>query len=99
METNETLQHIQVLIAGRQYPLKIRKGEEEKVQRAVSLINDKLNEYQTTFAGKDRQDYLAMCVLMLAVEHETQKSVNIHQKIDESKQLSEINELLNAVLS
>jgi cell division protein ZapA len=98
MEHNESLQHIQVLIAGRQYPLKIRKGEEEKVQRAVALVNDKLNEYQRVYAGKDRQDYLAMCVLMLAVEYEALKLQNVQQKNTESEQLSEINKLLDAVL-
>lgn len=99
MEHNESLQHIQVLIAGRQYPLRIRKGEEEKVQRAVALVNDKLNEYQRVYAGKDRQDYLAMCVLMLAVEYEALKTQNVQQKNNESEQLSEINKLLDAVLS
>ncbi|MBX2904035.1 MAG: cell division protein ZapA [Chitinophagales bacterium] len=99
MEHNESLQHIQVAIAGRQYPLKIRKGEEEKVQRAVALVNDKINEYQQVYAGKDRQDYLAMCVLMLAVEYEALKTGSLHQKSNESEQLSEINQLLEAVLS
>lgn len=99
METKETMQHIEVLIAGRKYPLKIHVGENGNVQRVVALINDKLNEFATHYSGKDRQDYLAMLVLMLATENEALKSGSIQHKNDESEQLSELNHLLEAVLS
>jgi cell division protein ZapA (FtsZ GTPase activity inhibitor) len=71
--------NIHVQVAERQYPLKVQRGDEEKVQRAVKLVSDKLAEYQETFAGKDKQDYLAMCLLNFAVEYlnvEEQKQQN-----------------------
>ncbi len=99
MESSETLIHIQVLIAGRQYPLRIRKGEEAKVERAAAMINDKIKEYQKLYAGKDKQDYLAMCVLMLAVEFESLRSRDEQSQQTETDYLAEIDNLLSAALS
>jgi len=99
MEHSETLIHIQVLIAERQYPLRIRKGEEAKVERAVAMINDKIKEYQKLYAGKDKQDYLAMCVLMLAVEFESLRSRDEQSQQTETDYLAEIDNLLSAALS
>jgi cell division protein ZapA len=99
MEHNDSLQHIQVLIAGRLYPMRIRQGEAEKVQHAATWIENKLNEYQRTYAGKDKQDYLAMCLLMLAVEYDALKTDSARYKNSESEELLEINRLLDAVIS
>ena len=67
-ELNETVS-INVLIAERLYPLKVSKSDEEKVRSAVALVNTKVKEYQTLYDGKDKQDYMAMCLLNFAVEH------------------------------
>ena len=61
--------NLNVQIAQRLYPLKVTKSDEEKVQGAVKLVNEMINEYQTQYNGKDKQDYLAMCLLNFAVEH------------------------------
>ncbi len=62
---------INVLIAERLYPLKVTKSDEGKVREAVKLVNDKIKEYQTLYDGKDKQDYIAMCLLNFAVERVT----------------------------
>lgn len=67
-EKNETV-NINVLIAERLYPLKVSRTDEEKVKSAVLLVNEKIKEYQTLYDGKDKQDYMAMCLLNFAVEH------------------------------
>ena len=67
-EKNETV-NINVLIAERLYPLKVVKSDEEKVMKAVSLVEEKIKEYQKLYDGKDKQDYMAMCLLNFAVEH------------------------------
>lgn len=68
-EKNETV-NIQVQIADRSYPLKVLKGDEQKVEKAVSLVTEKLKEYQKSFVGMEKQDYMAMCLLNLAVEQQ-----------------------------
>ena len=60
--------NINVMIADRPYPLKIKPEEEEGIRRAAKMINDKVKEFQHQYAAKDKQDYLAMVTLMYAVE-------------------------------
>ena len=68
-EKSETV-NINVQLAERTYPLKVLKSDEEKVHSAVKLVNEKIKEYQAMYNGKDKQDYMAMCLLNFAVEHE-----------------------------
>ncbi|MCW5906222.1 MAG: cell division protein ZapA [Chitinophagales bacterium] len=77
-EKNETV-NMSVQIAERSYPLKVQQSDEEKMNNAAKLVNDRIKEYQRNYAGKDKQDYMAMCLLNLAVEnlnaqHETQQT-------------------------
>ena len=60
--------NINLQIAGRSYPLKIKPEEEESVRLAAKKLNDKVQQLQEQYAAKDKQDYLAMCALMNEVE-------------------------------
>jgi cell division protein ZapA len=66
--SNTELININLLIAGRSYPLKIKPEEEELVRLASKRLNEKVLEFQEQYAAKDKQDYLAMCALMSEVE-------------------------------
>ena len=61
--------NINVIIADRPYPLKIKKAEEEDVRNAAREINEKVKHFQQVYAAKDKQDYLAMSALMYAVQN------------------------------
>jgi cell division protein ZapA (FtsZ GTPase activity inhibitor) len=62
-------QLISVIIAERPYRLAVKSEREEEVFRAAaSLINEKMKEYGTNFAFRDKQDLLAMVSLQFAVE-------------------------------
>ena len=63
------LVQINVMISDRVYPLKVSEKEKEEVLEAVKLVNEKIREYQQMYDGKDKQDYLAMVLLLFAVEH------------------------------
>lgn len=56
------------------YPLKVHRLEEEKVRQAAKNINDKVIEYQKLYAGRDKQDFLAMIALTLAVDNQNKES-------------------------
>lgn len=60
-----------VTIGDRSYRLKLDPSDEEAVRGTVKVINDKIIEYKTEFAGKDMQDYIAMVLLWLATERRT----------------------------
>ncbi len=63
---DETLIPINVVVGDRTYRIKIEPENEEIVRKTVKIINDKLVEFKTVFAGKDMQDYIAMVVLWYA---------------------------------
>ncbi|MDR0566731.1 MAG: cell division protein ZapA [Prevotellaceae bacterium] len=59
---------IRVNIAERYYPLKIEREDEEKVRRAVKLINEKVLSYKQRHGDKDVQDWLAMVSMYFAMK-------------------------------
>ena len=59
---------VNILIADRSYRLKVEVADEEMVRKTAIVINDKITEFKTLFAGKDMQDYVAMVLLWFATE-------------------------------
>ena len=87
--------NINVIIADRPYPLKIKKSEEEGVRKAAKEINEKVKQFQQIYAAKDKQDYLAMSALMYAVQNlETQNKATLNNANFENE-LKEIEKLLD----
>ncbi len=60
-----------ITIADRSYRIKIQSKDEEVVRKTVKVINDKIVEFKTMFAGKDMQDYVAMALVWYATEQNT----------------------------
>ncbi len=84
-----------IIIADRSYRIKLNPKDEEVVRRTVKVINDKVIEYKTQFAGKDMQDYIAMVLIWLATEQQATGSADIQQEILAEK-LSAIERLLDS---
>jgi len=59
---------IRVNIAERYYPLKVDRNDEEKVRRAVKLINEKVLGYKQRYGDKDVQDWLSMACMFFALK-------------------------------
>lgn len=57
-----------IVIGDRNYRIKIHSKDEEVVRKTVAIINDKIIEFKTHFAGKDMQDYVAMALVWYATE-------------------------------
>jgi len=83
----ESLIPINVVIGDRTYRIRIDPMDEETVRATVKIINDKVVEYKTQFAGKDMQDYIGMVVLWYATQ---QKATG-----NQPPEISEISEKLN----
>jgi cell division protein ZapA len=81
--SEEILVPINVWLAGRSYRIRIKPNEEEAVRKSVKLADDKITEFRRQYAGKDDQDFLAMCLLMYAVDNTTESFKNplIQQEI------------------
>jgi cell division protein ZapA len=64
----EELIPITVWLGGRSYRLRIKPEEEQSVRRAVKQADEKILELRTQYAGRDDQDFLAMCLLTYATD-------------------------------
>jgi cell division protein ZapA (FtsZ GTPase activity inhibitor) len=47
---------IRTAIAGRSYPLTVDAKEEPRIARAATLINERVQQLESTYAVKDKQD-------------------------------------------
>lgn len=68
MDEKDFLISINVIIADRPYPIKIKRSEEDKVRSAAKIINDKVRDFQLNYEGKDKQDFLAMVSLQVVLD-------------------------------
>jgi len=59
---------LNILIGDRSYRIKILPRDEEKVRGTLKIINNKILEFRSQFAGKDMQDYIAMVLIWYATQ-------------------------------
>jgi hypothetical protein len=65
---DEQLIPINILIGDRTYRIKSLPKDEEIIRKTLKIINDKIIEFKTQFAGKDMQDYIAMVLIWYATQ-------------------------------
>jgi hypothetical protein len=82
---NEELTPLNLWLAGRSYRILVKKNEVDRIHKAVRLADEKILELKNTYAGKDTQDFLAMCLLMYAADSNGTDSISIE---DDIKQLN-----------
>lgn len=95
---SDELININLVIADRPYPLKIKPEEEEAVRKAAKELNAKVKEFQNVYAAKDKQDYLAMTALMYAVENLNYRSKTVVDDDSINDKLNELEALLASLI-
>ncbi|MFM2047478.1 MAG: hypothetical protein RI955_24 [Bacteroidota bacterium] len=88
--------NISIKIADRDYPLKIKAVDEEKIKNAAIKINQQLKELMNKYDGRDMQDYMAMYLLIQMNENKVINSSTID--VDFSATLTKINTDLDNLL-
>lgn len=89
---------IKIKIADREYPMKVKMEDEERVRTAGKKINERIRMYREKFGIDDKQDLLAMVAFDSLVDRleveETQSSTDetVIQKI------SHLNNLINQAI-
>lgn len=84
---------IKIKIADREYPMKVKRSDEERMRVAGKLVNEKLKNYREKFGIDDKQDLLAMvafdCLVEKMVDQESQHSIDqtVVEKIQQLNQL------------
>ena len=85
---------IKIRIADRDYPMKVKSDDEEKVRNAGKLINEKLRSYREQFGIDDKRDLLAMVAFDSVVDKlETEKQ----EKETDDSVIQKINHLNHLV--
>jgi cell division protein ZapA (FtsZ GTPase activity inhibitor) len=87
-----------IVIAERTYRLKIDPADEETVRKTVKLINEKIYEFKSSFAGKDMQDYVAMVLLWFATE-QTKGSRDNYTIQETAEKLSSLEAILDKTIA
>ena len=88
---------INITIADRRYPMRIKRSEEEKIRKAAKIINERILQYQERYIGKDNQDFLAMSAVQFVVQ-----VLDLMQDVDKApilEQIEQMNEELSNYLS
>ncbi len=67
----EELIPVNVVVGDRNYRIRIEPKDEEVVRKTLKVINDRLVDFKTNFAGKDMQDYIAMVLLWFATQQKS----------------------------
>ncbi len=59
---------IKISIGNREYPMRVKAEDEERIRRAGKLLNEKIKNYQSQFGIDDTQDLAAMVAFDCLVE-------------------------------
>ncbi|NDA62038.1 MAG: cell division protein ZapA [Chitinophagia bacterium] len=94
----EELIPVNIVIADRSYRIRIAKADEEKVRQTAALINQKIAEFKTQFAGKDMQDFVSMALLWFATE-ETDAGLATIQQEQAINQIRTVEQWVNQALN
>ena len=89
---------IKLRIGNREYPMRVKAEDEERIRKAGKALNDKVKKYREQFGIDDNQDLLAMVAFDCLIE----KMKNEEQagSVDEvsSMQLAKLNQMISEAL-
>jgi hypothetical protein len=66
-----------IVIGDRSYRIKILPSDEELVRKTLKIINDKIMEFRSQFAGKDMQDYISMVLIWYATQPASESNTDV----------------------
>jgi cell division protein ZapA len=86
---------IKLKIGNREYPMKVKAEDEERIRKAGKLINEKIRSYKDQFGIDDHQDLLAMVAFDSTVDR--MKNEENSESTDEValNQIKNISQMIN----
>ena len=88
---------IKLSVADRLYPLTIVPSQEEGFRKAAKRINEMIQEFESVYQLRDKQDGLAMCAITLARQIEQSRLNEIHSDETLKKTLQKVYNSLNQI--
>ncbi len=89
---------IKIKIADREYPMKVKTEDEQRVRNAGKAINERIKGYREKFGIDDKQDLLAMVAFDCLVDKMEMEEK--HFDTDESvlQKVNQLNNLINQAI-
>ena len=92
------MQKIKLNIGNRVYPLSVDTNQEEILRKAAKQINQMINDYESKYAVRDKQDSLAMCALQILSQSKTFSNDDDKEALEIGENLNKIKELIDSRL-
>jgi cell division protein ZapA len=90
---------INIIIAGRTYPLSVNTTQEEEgMRKAATMINELISKYEQNYAVSDKQDVLAMCALQFASKLEISSIEKDSTSLEAFNKINALTSLINTHL-
>ncbi len=90
--------NINIIIAGRNYPMSVKDTqEEEAMRRAAEEVNRLITQFQQEYEA-DKQDVLAMCALQFAFKLGLNSLQENEQSIVQTETINNLTELIDKYL-
>lgn len=86
---------IKIRIGNREYPMRVKAEDEERIRRAGKLLNEKIKNYQNQFGIDDTQDLVAMVAFDCLVEKLKREEVSDASDDFALGEISKLNQLIS----
>ena len=97
-DTTNNIKNIKVMLAGRNFPLKVEAHKEEAIQQVVKDLNTKINKFQLDYTKANKEDILSMVLLTYAVELQELSTDGQSDLSTFNDDLTEVDEILEAAI-
>ncbi|WP_299756582.1 cell division protein ZapA [uncultured Pontibacter sp.] len=88
---------IKIRIAEREYPMRVKEEEEERIRAVGKILNERLRFFKDQFGIQDKQDLLAMVAFETMAEKMKQEDEQSSQVSQIDQQLDLLDDLLSSV--
>lgn len=86
---------IKIRIGNREYPMRVKAEDEERIRKAGKLLNEKIKNYQNQFGIDDTQDLAAMVAFDCLVEKLKREETTEASDDFALNEISKLNQLLS----
>lgn len=89
---------IKIRIGNREYPMRVKAEDEERIRRAGKLLNEKMKTYREKFGIEDQQDLLAMVAFDCQVDKMKNEESKIATDEHSLNQVIQLNRLISQAI-
>lgn len=89
---------IKLRIGSREYPMRVKAEDEERIRRAGKILNEKMKTYREKFGIEDQQDLLAMVAFDCQVEKMKNEESKITTDEHSLNQVIQLNQLISQTI-